>query len=146
LVPALLTPKSRGSIRLVSADPTVPPAIDPAYLSDPSDLPPLMEGVRRARSILEKKPLAQYRGAPVQGRVLKPEEHIRAWGQTLYHPVGSCRMGPGEDAVVDAKLSVHGIAGLRVADASIMPLIPRAHTNVTTLLIAEKAAQLLRGK
>ncbi|MEO8098831.1 MAG: GMC family oxidoreductase N-terminal domain-containing protein [Acidobacteriota bacterium] len=145
LIPALLTPKSRGAIRLASADPGIPPVIDPAYLSDPSDLAVLAEGVRLARSIVDKKPLAQYRGAPVQGQILEPEEHVRAWGQTLYHPVGTCRMGAHEGAVVDPLLRVHGVTGLRVADASIMPLIPRAHTNATTLAIAEKAAQLLRG-
>jgi choline dehydrogenase len=145
LIPVLLTPKSRGRIRLASANPEDAPLIDPAYLSEEADLERLAEGVRFARRLTEKAALAKYRGAPVQGRVPEPEDLVREWGQTLYHPVGSCKMGSGEDAVVDADLRVQGVTGLRVADASVMPLIPRAHTNATTLLIAEKAAQLLRG-
>jgi choline dehydrogenase len=145
LIPVLLTPKSRGQIRLGSAKPEDAPLIDPAYLTDDADLERLVEGVRFSRRLLEQRALAKYRGAPVQGQVLDAEEHIRQWGQTLYHPVGSCKMGTGEDAVVDASLRVQGVAGLRVADASVIPVIPRAHPNATTLLIAEKAAQLLRG-
>lgn len=146
LVPALLTPRSRGRIRLASSEPYVPPMIDPQYLAEPEDLATLAEGVRFARRLLEQRPLARYRGAPVQGRVLEPEEHIREWGQTLYHPAGSCKLGTGEDAVVDTALRVRGVTGLRVADASVMPVIPRAHTNAPTLLIAERAAQLLRAR
>lgn len=145
LIPVLLTPKSRGRIRLASANPEESPAIDPAYLSEDSDLQLLSEGVRFARKLLEQAALAKYRGAPVNGQVLDAEEHVRQWGQTLYHPVGSCKMGSDGNAVVDASLRVQGVAGLRVADASVMPLIPRAHTNATTLLIAERAAQLLRS-
>ncbi len=145
VIPVLLTPKSHGEIRLRSVDPTDAPILDPAYLSDSTDLAVLSEGIKFARRVLEQKPLAQYRGAPVQGRVQEPAEHIREWGQTLYHPVGTCKMGFDGDAVVDASLRVHGIDGLRVADASIMPLIPRAHTNASTILIAERAAQLIRA-
>jgi choline dehydrogenase len=144
LIPVLLAPKSRGQIRLASADANDAPLLDPGYGSDPGDLETLAEGVRFARHLAEQKALAKYRGAPVQGRVLESDEHIREWGQTLYHPVGSCKMGMGRDAVVDAHLRVHGVTGLRVADASVMPVIPRAHTNVTTLWIAERAAQMLR--
>lgn len=145
VIPVLLTPHSRGEIRLRSSDPLDPPILDPAYLSDATDLDVLSEGIKFARRVLEQKALAQYRGAPVQGRVLEPAEHIREWGQTLYHPVGTCKIGSDDDAVVDASLRVHGIEGLRVADASIMPLIPRAHTNASTILIAERAAQLIRA-
>jgi choline dehydrogenase len=145
LIPALLTPKSRGQIRLASANPEDAPLIDPAYLSEDSDLVQLAEGVRFAQRLLEQAALAKYRGAPVNGHLLEPEDHVRQWGQTLYHAVGSCKMGLDENAVVDASLRVQGVAGLRVADASVMPLIPRAHTNATTLMIAEKAAQLLKG-
>jgi choline dehydrogenase len=143
MIPVLLTPKSRGSIRLASADPADHPRIDPAYLSDPADLPALAEGIRFAQRVVDQRPLKKYRGAPVQGHVAEPEEHIRDWGQTLYHPVGTCKMGTDAAAVVDANLRVHTVAGLRVADASIMPTIPRAHTNAATLLIAEKAARLI---
>lgn len=143
MIPVLLTPKSRGSIRLATSDPADPPRIDPAYLSDPADLPVLAEGVRFAQRLLDQKPLKRYRGAPVQGHVDAPEEHVRDWGQTLYHPVGTCKMGDDASAVVDANLRVHSISGLRVADASIMPVIPRAHTNAPTLMIAERAARLI---
>jgi choline dehydrogenase len=81
----------------------------------------------------------------VQWQALEPAEHIRAWGQTLYHPVGTCRMGSDADAVVDAELRVHGMAGLRVVDASVMPTIPRGHTNAATMMIAEKAARILQS-
>lgn len=141
VIPVLLTPESRGRIRLASANPLDPPLIDPAYLSQPSDLERLSEGVRFARRLLDQPALAKYRGAPVNGQVLDAEEHVRQWGQTLYHPAGTCGMG----AVVDANLRVNGVAGLRVADASVMPKIPRAHPNATTLWIAERAAQLLRA-
>lgn len=143
MIPVLLTPKSRGSIRLASADPADHPRIDPAYLSNPADLTALAEGVRFAQRVVDQRPLKKYRGAPVQGHVAEPEEHIRDWGQTLYHPVGTCKMGTDAAAVVDAHLRVHTVAGLRVADASIMPTIPRAHTNATTMMIAEKAARLI---
>lgn len=141
LIPVLLTPKSRGRIRLASANPDDAPRIDPAYLSEPTDLERLAEGVRFARRLLEQAPLAKFRGAPVNGEVLDAEEHVRQWGQTLYHPVGSCGIG----SVVDTALRVKGVAGLRVADASVMPQAPRAHPNATTLWIAERAAQLLRA-
>jgi choline dehydrogenase len=143
LVPVLLTPQSRGSIRLAGTDVGDQPRIDPAYLSDPADLPVLAEGVQFAQQLLEQKAFKKYRGAPVQGHVDEPEVHIRNWGQTLYHPVGTCKMGMDAMAVVDANLRVHFISGLRVADASIMPAIPRAHTNAVTLMIAEKAARLI---
>jgi choline dehydrogenase len=143
LIPVLLTPQSRGSLRLASADSADPPRIDPAYLSDPADLPILAEGVRFAQKVTEQRALKKYRGAPVQGHLEEPEEHIRQWGQTLYHPVGTCKMGTDATSVVDASLRVHSITGLRVVDASIMPSIPRAHPNVTTLMIAEKAARLI---
>ena len=141
LIPVLLTPKSRGRIRLASANPDDAPRIDPAYLSDAIDLERLAEGVRFARRLLEQVALAKFRGAPVTGQVLDAEEHVRQWGQTLYHPAGSCGIG----LVVDAALRVNGVAGLRVADASVMPQVPRAHPNAATLWIAERAAQLLRA-
>ena len=145
LIPVLLAPSSRGSLRLRTADPLDPPVIDPAYLSDAADIRVLSEGIRTARQILEQPSLTRFRGAPVPGRVLDPEEHIREWGQTLYHPAGSCKLGTGPDAVVGTNLKVHGVEGLRIADASIFPNVPRAHTNAPTILVAERAAQLLRG-
>lgn len=141
LIPVLLSPKSRGQIRLASANPDDAPRIDPAYLSEASDLERLSKGVRFARRLLEHAAFARYRGAPVNGQILDAEEHVRQWGQTLYHPAGSCGIG----SVVDAALRVMGVAGLRVADASILPRVPCAHPNATVLWIAERAAQLLRA-
>jgi choline dehydrogenase len=145
LIPVLLTPKSRGKVRLQSADPAEDPAIDPSYVAEAADIQVLSEGIRFARRLVEQPELARYRGAPVPGRVMEPEEHIAEWGQSLYHPVGTCKLGSDEAAVVGPDLRVHGVTGLRVADASVMPTVPRAHINATVLLIAERAAQLLRG-
>ncbi|MEI9812858.1 MAG: GMC family oxidoreductase N-terminal domain-containing protein [Acidobacteriota bacterium] len=145
MIPILLTPRSRGTVRLASAEPGDAPRIDPAYLADPDDVLVLAAGVRFVQQVLDQKPLKKYRGAPVQGHLAEPEEHIREWGQTLYHPAGTCKMGSDADSVVDTNLRVHSIVGLRVADASIIPIIPRAHTNATALMIAEKAAQFLRA-
>lgn len=143
LIPVLLTPRSRGTLRLATADCADAPRIDPAYLSDSADLPILAEGVRFAQSVAEQRALKKYRGAPVQGHLASAEQHIREWGQTLYHPVGTCKMGTDASSVVDPSLRVHFVAGLRIVDASIMPAVPRAHTNAATLMIAEKAAQLI---
>jgi choline dehydrogenase len=145
LIPVLLAPRSRGRMRLASSDPATPVVIDPAYLSEPADMAALEEGVRFARCIVQQGPFTRYRGAPVPGSAIEPEEHIREWAQTLYHPVGSCKMGSDSDAVVDANLKVHGVARLRVADASIIPVIPHAPTNATVLAIAERTAQIIQS-
>jgi choline dehydrogenase len=143
LGPALLNPKSRGRIGLRSADPAQPPAIEPAYLSDPADLPPLVEGVKLARRIVESKAFDPFRGEPYF-KEDDVEEYIRLHAETLYHPVGTCKMGTDALSVVNARLEVHGIAGLRVADASIMPTIVSGNTNAATIMIGEKAARLIR--
>ncbi len=143
LGPALLNPKSRGRIGLRSADPAQPPAIEPAYLSDPSDLPPLVEGVKLARRIVESKAFDPFRGEPYF-KEHDLEEYVRLHAETLYHPVGTCKMGTDALSVVNARLEVHGIAGLRVADASIMPTIVSGNTNAATIMIGEKAARLIR--
>lgn len=143
LGPMLLTPKSRGRITLRSSDPFDPPAIDPCYLSDPADLPPLVEGVRLARKIADAKPFDPYRGKAVFDQD-DPEAHIRGRAETLYHPVGTCKMGTDPLSVVTPRLEVQGIAGLRVVDASVMPVIVGGNTQAAVMMIAEKAAQMIK--
>jgi choline dehydrogenase len=130
---------------LRSADPHDPPAIDPRYLDDPDDLRVLAHGVELARRIVSMPALAPFAGAELEPGDAPVEEAIRARAHTLYHPVGSCRMGTDGLAVVDPELRVRGIDGLRVVDASVMPRVPRGHTHLPTLMIAERAAELLRG-
>jgi len=143
LGPTLLTPKSRGRITLRSRDPFEAPAIDPAYLSDSSDLAPLAHGVTLARRIAEAKALEPFRGAPVFEQD-DPEVYIRSRSETIYHPVGTCKMGQDPMSVVNARLEVHGVAGLRVVDASIMPIIVGGNTQAATMIIAEKAARMIK--
>jgi len=140
---ALLTPASRGRIALRSANPTDPPAIFPRYLADPSDLPPLMEGLKLARRIVHAAAFDAYRGEPIFPQD-DPEPYIRAHAGTLYHPVGTCKMGEDEGSVVNAKLQVYGVTGLRVVDASVMPVIVGGNPNAATIMIAEKAARMIK--
>jgi choline dehydrogenase len=148
--PTLVTPESRGSISLKSANPLEPPAICANYLSLPADMRVIVEGVKLSRRLAHAKSFEPYRGGelhPGSGVQSDAEivEFIRAEAQTLYHPVGTCKMGNDSMAVVDASLRVHGIDGLRVADASVMPRIPSGNTNAPTIMIAEKAADMLRA-
>ena len=145
-----LRPRSRGRIRLRSANPGDPPLIHANYLHQPPDLAVLLEALRLSREILHAAPLDPFRGCEVfPGERLISDaqltEFIRRKAETIYHPAGSCRMGPGEDAVLDAMLRVHGVQGLRVADASIMPTLVSGNTNAPTIMIGEKAAQLILG-
>ncbi len=144
-------PKSVGTVKIRSSDPTRAPAIDPCYFSDPEDLRVLRDGIRITREIIAQKPYDDFRGteyAPGAAATSDADlnDYIRANANTLYHPVGTCKMGLDEMAVVDAKLCVHGVAGLRVVDASVMPDITSGNTNFPAMMIAEKAADMILGK
>jgi choline dehydrogenase len=150
LAPTLVSVASRGSLRLRSSDPDWHPLIDPAYLQDQTDLDALVAGVRTLTEIARSGPLARLIDRPWRPRGLYPDEdeiieHIRQFTQTLYHPVGTCAMGEGEQSVVDPELAVRGVTGLRVVDASVMPQVPRGNTNAPTIMVGEKAADLIRG-
>jgi choline dehydrogenase len=146
----VLRPKARGTVSLGSSDAREPPRIDPRFLEEEEDLRLLMKGARIQRRILESAPFDPYRGAmlyPVakdDDRAL--EADIRNRADSQYHPVGTCKMGPAGDpmAVVDERLRVRGVEGLRVADASIMPTLVGGNTNVPAIMIGEKAADLIR--
>jgi choline dehydrogenase len=151
LVAAAMTPDSRGTVRLASADPLAAPLIDPGLLRDGRDLERLGNGLaiaRHAAAGAAFTPLAIIETAP--GPAIRDHARVRAYIRatvsSYYHPAGTCRMGTGPDAVTDPQLRVHGIAGLRVADASVMPVIPNAHPHATVLAIAEKAASLITGQ
>ena len=149
LGPTLVGTRSRGRITLQSADPTEHPAIDPQALADPADLATLVEGVRVAREIAHAGPLDRYRGdeikpGPESDRRADVERYVRETCETLYHPVGTCRMGADAESVVDLDLRVRGVDGLRVVDASVMPTVPNGNTNAPTLMVAEKAVDVIR--
>jgi choline dehydrogenase-like flavoprotein len=145
-----LRPRSRGAIRLRSADPAAPAAIHANYLSDAAgfDLAVMIEGARLSRRILAQAPFAPYRGEEIfPGSAARSDAELAAFvrrkAETIYHPAGSCRMGADADAVVDAELRVRGVEGLRVADASVMPTLVGGNTNAPVIMIAERAAELL---
>ena len=144
-----LRPHSRGSVRLGSANPLAAPEIDPQFLSDPRDLETTIRGARMMRDILQAPALAPYRDGELFGvhngmSDAEWESHIRARADTIYHPVGTCRMGSDDGAVVDPRLRLRGMAGLRVVDASVMPTLIGGNTNAPTIMIAEKAADMIR--
>ncbi|HWX74387.1 MAG TPA: GMC oxidoreductase, partial [Solirubrobacteraceae bacterium] len=152
IAPVLISPKARGQVWLRSSDPRAKPAIITNALSAPEDLDSMLAGMRLAREIADQQPLRE-----ITLKELKPgagtaerdelEADLRNRLMLIYHPVGTARMSdtdPG--AVVDSQLRVHGLQGLRVIDASIMPLIPRGNTNAPTVMIAERGADLIRGR
>ncbi len=149
--PCQLRPESRGSVHLRSPDPAAHAAIRPNYLSDPLDQQTVVAGLRWGRRIVEQAAMDRYRGEELSpGADCQSDEDLLAYardnGTTIYHPVGTCRMGPDPLAVVDARLSVHGIESLRIVDASVMPRLVSGNTNAPTIMIAEKAADMILGR
>jgi choline dehydrogenase-like flavoprotein len=144
----LLRPKSRGTLRLASADPAAAPLIDPAFLKDPDDMARLVRGFRLTRRVLQQSALARHGGkesaasASAQSDA-QIEQFIRNHADTIYHPVGTCRMGSDPRAVVNERLQVHGVAGLRVVDASVMPSVVGGNTNAPVIMMAEKAVDMM---
>ena len=143
-----LVPESRGTITLRSADPAAPPRIQPNYLESSADRETMVAGVRIVRDVIGQPALAAYRGRELApGEEIRSDEDIVGWlrssAMTTFHPVGTCKMGVDPMAVVDARLRVHGIEGLRVADASVMPVITSGNTNAPAIMIGEKAAEFL---
>jgi choline dehydrogenase len=147
-----LRPLSRGEVCIRCPDPRQPPAIDPRYLSDPADRGCLRDSIRLLRGILAQPALDRFRGAEMlPGADVSSDaaidQYVAATASTVFHPAGTCRMGPPGDAVVDAQLRVRGVERLRVADASIMPTIIGGNTSAPTMMIAERcAAMILAGR
>ncbi len=144
----VLRPQSRGVVGLTGRGAKAPPRIDPGYLSDRRDLEILMAGARIMEGIMQAPALEPWRGKrlyPHDGSDRALEADIRARADTIYHPVGTCRMGQDDMAVVDPSLRVRGVAGLRVVDASVMPRLVGGNTNAPTIMIAERAVDLIRG-
>jgi choline dehydrogenase len=146
-----LRPESLGSIHIRSADPNDQPAIRFNFLADPIDQRAMVDGFRMMRRIVEAEPMNDFRGEEYSpGASVKSDEeiltYIRGNAHTAYHPIGTCRMGPeGPKTVVDEKLKVHGLEGLRVADASIFPTMPSGNTNAPCIMVGEKASDLIRS-
>ena len=143
-----LRPRSRGEVRLNPEAPQEAPLLLPRYLSEPEDLATAVRGLRLTRSVARSAALGSLIEEELSPRPeletdAELEEYVRATGESIYHPVGTCAMGSGEAAVVDPRLRVHGVEGLRVVDASVMPTIVSGNTNAATVMIAEKGADMI---
>jgi choline dehydrogenase-like flavoprotein len=146
----VLRPLSRGSVTLASKDPMALPLVDPDFLGHRDDMERMIRGFKLTRQILSQPALAQFGGRELAATAgaqtdAQIEQVIRDYGDTIYHPVGTCRMGHTNMDVVDAQLRVHGLQGLRVVDASIMPRILSGNTNAPVMMMAEKAADMIRA-
>ena len=142
-------PHSRGYVKAISNDINAPPLIQPNYLKEQIDQDLMIEGVKRCRALLKTSNINEISlRENLPGKDIKTDkeilDYIRNNGGTVYHAIGSCRMGIDESAVVNSKLKVNGIQNLRVADASIMPTMPSGNTNAATMMIAEKASDLIK--
>jgi choline dehydrogenase-like flavoprotein len=146
----VLRPRSRGSVRLASRDPRAAPLIDPNFLGEEGDLRDLLAGVKAARDIMDGEALRPYRDGEMYTAAARSDDELADWirrrADTLYHPVGTCRMGVDESAVVDPALRVRGVEALRVADASVMPTLIGGNTNAPAIMVGEKAADLILGR
>ncbi|MGE0830414.1 MAG: GMC family oxidoreductase [Hyphomonadaceae bacterium] len=142
-------PQSRGAVTLASADPRQAPKIDPRYLTEPDDIRVLRDAIRMCRELIAQPAFDDFRGAEYAPGLAAQSDadldnYIRATAMSVYHPVGTCKMGSDADAVVDDRLQVRGLTGLRVADASVMPSIVSGNTNAATMMIAERAADFIK--
>ena len=145
----LLTERSRGSVRLASADPTAKPIVYNEFYSEPEDLERVLAGHRLLQEIVAQEAMSKYAVDPYNVPADDSDEaqraHVAATTFAIYHPVGTCRMGADAGAVVDPELRVNGVEGLRIVDASVMPTVPRGNTNAPTIALAERAADVIRN-
>jgi choline dehydrogenase len=151
IMPTLIYPKSRGTLRLAASDPMTPPVIDPAYLTDPDDTRLLLDGMELVRATMASPLIKDQISLELSPGAAYPDrknlaQELPNRATSVYHAVGTCRMGTDDQAVVDQELKVRGIEGLRVADASIMPAIPGGNTNAPAMMIGEHAARIIAGR
>ncbi|HEY9659731.1 MAG TPA: GMC family oxidoreductase N-terminal domain-containing protein [Allocoleopsis sp.] len=143
-VPLLIQPQSRGEVKLRSANPIDPPRIDPRYLHQETDVKTYIRAIELCRELAHTQAFADFNtGEVAPGSTANLEQYIRQYADTIWHPVGTCKMGRDAMAVVDPQLRVYGVEGLRIADASVMPTIPSGNTNASCVMIGEKAADLI---